>query len=83
MSADIGLVDESLYQPVLKRPTVNILNTPHEEGSTNYMGIIKHFELPASMGSLTRTEAEVFNERSIRAHYGQRVPGRSAVIATL
>ncbi|KAJ5653431.1 hypothetical protein N7490_000434 [Penicillium lividum] len=44
---------ESSNQPV-QRATVNILNVPFGQSPEDYINIIRHFELPVSLGNMER-----------------------------
>lgn len=66
----------ALNQPMGVRATVNILNPPYGQDGNDYIGIIKHFEVPASSSNSTATD------QLASAQYGDStMPGRSAIIA--
>ncbi|KAJ5179711.1 hypothetical protein N7492_002921 [Penicillium capsulatum] len=67
---------EPLYDPPRERPTVNILNTPYGQSSTDYMNINKHFELPVPMESLAGTRSPAAGQ------HARSVAGRSTAMAS-
>lgn len=77
--------DQSLSQPVSPRATVNILNEPYEQDSSDYVGITKHFELPVSTREgFERDNSTLFagNQQLVTKQYTEStLTGRPVMIA--
>ena len=76
-------VARSNNTPITQRATVNILNVPFGQDPEDYIGIIKHFELPVSMSSFERGGTELYNNSQTpdTNQYGRNLSGRPAITA--